>query len=344
VVLRQGIAREREALTRATRDERAAFEDCVTAVEARLPAGDEMPGVPGLACLCSAGGDMISEALPARVDSSVTWRDGPRILPYLSALAGTPPALVVMIDRQGASISRLVNGTLRAAESFESGATREAGPHMGDSPRPGFHGGTRGETQTDATQRQLREVRDRLVSETAHRLAVMANSGSFVVLGGASEATAHLFSSLAPALATRTVIAEDLHLQTPATAIPGLAREALAPVVAAWQERHFEELQRRAHANGHAAFGFEALAAAAELGAIEELILSDTLCREREAALEPMVQQAIVDGASIALAAPSAAAMLDAECGGAVAKLRFALAGVGVEGVAPRALVPHAPS
>lgn len=344
VELRQGIAREREALTRATRDERAAFENCVAAVEARLPEGDEMPGAPALAFLRSASGDLLTETLSARVDSSVTWRDGPRVLPYLAAHAGSPPALVVMIDRHGASISRLINGTLGAVESFESSATKDVGPHMGDSPRVGFHGGTRGETQTDAMQRQQRELRDRLVAETVRRLTAIANGGSFVVLGGASEATAHFLSALAPALAARTALVDDLTLQTPAAAIPGMARDTLIPLIAAWQQRHVEELQRRAHANGHAAFGLEAMTAAAELGAIEELILSETLCRERAAEVEPMVQQALLEGASVELAVPAAATALDAECGGAVAKLRFTLAGVGVEGAAPRALVPHGPS
>lgn len=347
VVLKQGLAREREALARAARGERVAFERCVTAVEARLPAGDEMPGAPGLAFLCSASGDLFSEALPAHVDSSVTWRTGARILPYLSALAGSPPALVVIIDRQGATISRLVDGALSVVETFAPDATKDVGPHMGDSPRIGFHGGTRGETQTDAMQRQMREVRDRLVAQTARRIMALANEASpdglFVALGGSSEASAHLLSALPPALEARTAVVGDLRLLTP-TAIPTLAREALTPLVAAREQRHFEELQRRAHSNGHAAFGFEAMAAAVELGAIEELILSETLCRERAAEVEPVVQRALLDGASIELASPPAAAVLDAECGGVAAKLRFAPVGIGAEGAAPRAIVIHAPT
>ena len=344
VALKQGLAREREALGRAARSERASFERCATAVEARIPAGDEMPAAPGLAFLCSAGGDLLSEALPVRVEPSVTWHAGVRILPYLSAIAAAPPALVVMIDRHGANISRLVDDALRPVVSFSTDVTKDVGPHMGDSPRIGFHGGTRGETQTDAIQRQLREMRDRLVSQTARRIVAMANGGSFVALGGSPEATAHLLSALPPALAARTTVVSDLPLQTPTADIPRLARDALTPLVAAWEQRHFEELQRRAHANGHVAFGLEAMAAAAEVGAIEELILSETLCRERAAEVEPMVQQALLDGASVALAPPGAAAVLDAECGGVAAKLRFAPAGIGVEGTAPRALVIHAPT
>jgi hypothetical protein len=347
VVLKQGLAREREALARAARGERTAFEHCVAAVEARLPAGDEMPGAPGLAFLCSASGDLFSEALPAHVDSSVTWRTGARVLPYLAALAGSPPALVVIIDRQGATVSRLVDGALSVVETFAPDATKDVGPHMGDSPRTGFHGGTRGETQTDAMQRQMREVRDRLVAQTVRRIMALANEASpeglFVALGGSSEATAHLLSALPPALEARTAVVGDLRLLTP-TAIPTLAREALTPLVAAGEQRHFEELQRRAHSNGHAAFGLEAMTAAAELGAIEELILSETLCRERAAEVEPVVQRALLDGASIELASPPAAAVLDAECGGVAAKLRFAPAGIGAEGAAPRALVTHAPT
>jgi hypothetical protein len=344
VVLRQGINREREALARATREERAAFERCVAAVEARVPAGDEMPGVPALACFCGATGELLSAPLPTRVDTSVAWRDAPRLLPFLAAHAAAPPSLVVMIDRHGASISRIVDGALQAAELFAPDALLEVGPHMGDAPRIGFHGGTRGETQTDAMQRQMREVRDRLVARVVHRLAAIADGGSFVAVGGAAEATARVMAELPPSLAGRAALVSELHKQAPAAAIPALVREALAPLIAGWQRQQVGELQRRAHTNGHAAFGVEALAVAAELGAIEELIVSAAVCQERAAEVEPMVQKALLDGASVEVATPAAAAALDEESGGIAAKLRFALAGMGAEGAAPRALVMHPPS
>lgn len=326
VVLRQQLNQAREALGDASQAERDVFETCAENLMNILPSGDAMAG--GLACFCAAGGDLLRLSLAQGNETSVTWQAGPRIVPVLR-VADRERALVVQVDRESARIARLEHGELSEVERIESDLNIDVGPHMGDVPRHGFHGGTRGSTATDDIQRQRREATDRLYSALLKRLTTVAAGDIGIILGGAPETTARVLHEMPATLAARTIVASGLPMTASDAEARASIRAALGELTQRRQHERVLELREQAHAKGHAAVGYNQVSRAVELHAISELIFSDEAWRRRPAEVEQLVQRALCDGAEVAHTDEASLEPLNDSAGGIVAALRFPLAAAG---------------
>ncbi len=324
VHLRQQVAQARDALAGAPQEERDAFERCVERALDHLPTDQAMPRGGSWACFCAAGGDQLTLALPEGVETSVHWGIGALVVPYLR-VAETEEAHVVQVDRNHVRISRLHDGAFETLLAQDADAITEIGPYMSEPARVGFHGGTRGRTGTDEVQRQRREATERLHAVLLHRLTALADGGIPLVVGGAPESAAHLLRMLPPALAGHAALSPVLRMQSPAEAL-GPIREALHTLRSRHQESRVDAIREAAHATGRAALGYEGTARAAELGAIAELIFSESAWRQHPKEIEQLVQRALADGAEVAWADASLKRALDGEADGIVAGLRFPLA------------------
>lgn len=334
VVLRQQLNQAREALGDAPQAERDAFETCAENLTNLLPSSDALAG--GWACFCAAGGDVLALHLAGGTETSVTWQAGPRIVPVLR-VADRERALVVQVDRESARITRLENGELSEVERIESELIIDVGPHMGDSPRHGFHGGTRGSTATDDIQRQRREAMERLYSTVIKRVTTIATGDIGIILGGAVETTARLLHEMPATLAARTIVASGLPMSARDAEARASIRAALGGLNQRRQHERVLELREQAHANGHAAVGYDQASKAVELHAISELIFSDEAWRRQPAEVEQLVQLALCDGAEVAYTDEASLEPLNDSAGGIVAALRFPLAAAGTAGAVPPA-------
>jgi hypothetical protein len=322
VALVHEIARLRDTLNSASHAEHEAFDACAGRLMARLPVEGAMLGSPGWAGFASVNGDMHTEPLTAPVAMSVRWEPGLRIIPYLG-VADPGPVVVVVADRQRATIYGLAGAELRELESLESEPHVEVGSHMGTTPRRGFHPGTRGEAQKDTAEREMRVAADRFVSETAARVRVRAGDHAWVVLGGAAEAVTQLAAALPQALAERTSISTSLHAPTPLPDVRRLAREALVAFRSARQRQLVAEVVETALKKSRATTGTEEVSHALALGAVELLLLSGSTPHMRGREAEELVRSALAEGAEVEVVAGAAAALLDAQAGGVAARLRF---------------------
>ncbi|HLA89645.1 MAG TPA: hypothetical protein VJL28_04345 [Gemmatimonadaceae bacterium] len=322
VALENELARVRASLHEAMRAEREAFEACAGRLLQELPPAGAMLGAHGWAGFSSVSGDVHTEALPSSVPTSVSWERGFRILPYLAA-ADPGPAIVVVADQHRAVIHALAGLDLRELEVVESHPHVEVGPHMGSTPRQGFHPGTRGEARRDAAERQTRSATDRFIAEAAGRVRMRAGDRTYVLLGGAAEAVARLAGALPETLAARTSIASALHADATPAVILRLAREALATARAGRQRQLVSDLVDRAGQQGRAALGREAVARALELGAVDLLLLSSAALSHEAREAEALVRAALAEGADVEVLTDVPGALLDAEAGGAAARLRF---------------------
>lgn len=299
VLLRQQVAAAREALATASQEERDAFERAVERTMDHLPPEHSITGGPAWACFCAAGGDHLHLEAPAGVPTTVRWALGAHVVPWLR-VADDGEALVLQVDRQRAWISRLDGGVLERVAALEADPVNAPGPNMGETPRHGFHGGTRGGTAADDVQRQRREATERLHGASIKRLAAMAGEGALPILvGGAPEAAAHVLRSLPTALAARAVMADHLRMEEGGNAVP-LLRDALRAARLAHHRERVEALRGAAHANGRAAFDVGVAARAATHGAIAELILSDSAWQRHPREIESIVLRALADGAEVA--------------------------------------------
>jgi Bacterial archaeo-eukaryotic release factor family 10 len=332
VPLRTAVDSARAAVAAAPPAERALFEACVERLMDALPKARRMLGAPGWVGLASEHPDVYIESLTAPVATSVDWLCGARLAPYFT-VAGDPDALLAVVDREHARVYTLAASGLTPLEAIETRPHGDSATHMGTAPKPGFHTGTRGRTAHDASQRNDREAFQRHVSAVVGRLVALLDEEVPLVLGGASATVAHVAERLPAEFADRVVIAENILPTMEDPALLGPAREAVAGLRGARHQRHALAWTRLAHAdhNGteHAAVGLEAVVHAASLDELDALLVSPALAAARPIEIEELIQRALVSGATVEIADPGAAVVLDTDAGGIAARLRFSVVAEG---------------
>ena len=324
VRLRQGLNEVRDSLECAPADEQDAFELCAAEVMGRLPNGDTAPATHGWACFAAASGEAFATTLPDSTETNVTWGPGAVIVPYLRHMSDGR-ALAVRIDREHATIQRCHDGGLETLARLDAESPHDVGTHMGDAPRQGFHGGTRGRTGADEEQRQKLEASERLQAEVRARILALVEAHEPVLIGGAATASAHLLDLLPDILANRAVLVPALVMPLTDTAALGIIHDALIALDSTMRMRRVTELRELSHAHGRAAVGYAPARAAADLGAIAELIFSERAWRQHPDQIEDLVQRALFEGASVVLAPTFPNTPYDRETEGIIAGLRFPL-------------------
>src|ERR1019366_2273460 len=145
----------------------------------------------------------------------------------------------------------------------------------------------------------------------------------WVAIGGADAAVARLAAALPESLADRTCIVTSLRPSASEADTRRLATEALAAVRSGNQQRRVCEVVARAKEKGRAVRGAERVAREMELGAVDLLVLSSAIPRERVEETEELVRTALAEGAQVEVVKGAAAAVLSVEAGGVAARLRF---------------------
>lgn len=324
VRLRQGLNDVRTTLASAPGDEQDAFERCAAAVLDSLPSGDAPTASLGWVCFAAASGERFFSHLRDATETTVSWGPGARVVPYIR-VATEPRALIVQIDRLHARISRWTEGTLDPLARFEAELTHDTGSHMGDTPQAGFHGGTRGRTRTDEEQRMRADASQRMLAQVRLRVMALVAKHEPILIGGAAEAAGQLLEELPHQLAGRAMLVPALTLQLSDGAALPVIGAALHDVETTLRTRRVTELREMAHAQGRAAVGLRPAKAAADLGALAELIFSESAWRKHPDEIEALVQHALFEGAEVALAPALPDLPLDGDADGVIAALRFPL-------------------
>lgn len=304
VRLRQGLHDVRDALVNASADERDVFERCAANVLARLPSGDAPAADLGWACFAAASGDVLDLHLRDAAETSVSWGPGAQVVPYLR-VATEARALVVWVDHLHLRVARWMDGTLHPLAALEVEASRD-----GD---------------TDALQRHRDEASERLLVDARHHIARFAEAHTPILIGGAAETSARLLDLLPDHLATQATLVPGLVMHLSDGASLPVIHATLHEMDATLRSRRVTELREMAHARGRATLGLAPARAAADIGALAELIFSERAWRQQPQAIEDLVQRALVEGADVAVASAATAFPLDGEGDGVIAGLRFPL-------------------
>ena len=311
----------------------AAFAACEVEVLAALP---EPRAIHDAGAWCAfaavpAPGDVVlfSAALPRAVPTQVRWQAGAMVLPYLAA-APEGQVLVLQLERDQGRLLRLdgdhVTELVRDAVELELGAAA----HMGDTPRQGFHTGTRGETLTDLAQRRLREARQQLLGGLLARTVAALDPAGVLVVGGSEEVGRHALTLLPEGVAARAAWATGLRAPLAEAALVRTARRAAEGVRDAQHQRWLEGIREGAHAAGHGATGGTVVRQALALGAVERLLLSTALTQRDPVGAEAMARDALLQGAAVIVSPNGAGEQLERLAQGAAARLRYPLPAVGV--------------
>lgn len=319
--LRESIEQLRESATELPPPEREAIETCLAELIEAIPSAEHRSRRQGWAFFRTAAGAQLVIDTPPNVETSAAWDIGPRVIPFLRA-AEPESALLVQIDRARARLGLLHDGVVDDIVELEADRVSDVGPHMSAGPAPGFHRGTHGRAGADEAQRQRREASERLLATTVRRVTTLAEDALPVVVGGAVEAVKRFVLALPRPLAERTEVVSTLRMGPVDAAVPEIVA-ALQAMRRREQAAHIAELRDAAAARGRATLGFEGAQRAAEVGAIAELIFTDTAWRAHPAEIEALVHRALSSGASVEWTAVEDGDATPQD--GVVAGLRFSL-------------------
>ncbi len=322
-LLRKGIVRLRDELTYASHVERTVFEACAARLTARAEQGMHKQGGGTWVGFASADGATYDETLHEAAPVTVTWEDRMRIVPYLTA-CDDRSALVVILDREHATLYRYGLDVLSEIERIETIPDVTTGPHMGTPPRRSFHPGTQGETATETAARQVAAAFRRHTSHIISRITECSKPDEWLVLGGAAEAVSHVAALVPADVRARMAIANTGH-GTSLAQVRDAAEAATHDLRSARHRRIVAELLQRKHGVSLDAIGFEQVDCALTRRAIGMLVMAKRWTEDHDRAAEDVVRQALAQQAAIEIVNGDAAAPLEMLSNGIGARLRFAI-------------------
>ncbi len=324
VAARDAVATQRARLTDRAPAERAHFEQLVSRVLTELPSDQALHQAGGWMGL-AADDEVLAQSLAVPCATRAIWQTGPAILPYV-AQGLDQPVFVLQIDREHAALMRLHDRSLDAVARFEveMDVDPAIGAHMGDAPTRGFHQGTRGEPLSDHAQRRMNEARRRLQADTLACLARVMGPHCLLLVSGPDEVVAHFMAERPVALAARSMAIGKVWPTGGSRELVDCAVAALPALRAQRDAAWFHEIRERSSGAHASAFGVQAVRDALAVGAIERLVMTERFLRDHPLISESLALGAMLEGADVSIALPSADARIDAEADGIVASLRFA--------------------
>jgi hypothetical protein len=316
--LRDAARRIESSLADSDAEERRQFASCVDRLWQEAPKEGTLPRTEGWACFVAENGDALSLTTPPGATTQLEWAVGPRLIPFLR-LIEPAEALIVQVDQKDARISTYLDGAVTSSAEFEADWTDDFEPAR---PSAGYHQGKHGRAGTDAAQRHRRDATARLHHDTVRRLVAISKPGVPILIGGAADSARSLLETLPPDLASRAVVESGLRMDSPQDSL-----DAVHAALRAWRERVQRDLlvalREDTRPGGHAALGFESAQRAAQVHAIDDLIISDAAWRARPEDLETLVHAAVSQGADVEWADPGTMAALGEAGDGVAARLRF---------------------
>lgn len=325
VQLDQSLDNLRTWLIGSDKSEREAFEQCVRILEKELEAFKENVPMPGWAAFIAA--DRVHEAslLPVVMPTEAVWSTGASVAPYMRALKEVRPVVVVHVDSARADVHRYYLGKLEHVATLRAYHPVMKPSHMGDAPRVGFHGGTRGDTGHDEAQRSLLAGTKRMLSDAAERALRIAGADGWIVTGGIPQVSLHLADMLAPHAPDRVLHNDSLDIHALKADLAVAARAAASTLRNAMDSARVAEIVEGSNATGLGALGPAATRGTLDQRRVRDLYLTHRYLENHAADAEDAVRSAIDQGALIEEVSGAAAEQLDAH-GGIAARLRYRLA------------------
>lgn len=325
--LDQAITDLRTWLEGSPRTERDDFERCIETLEERLAGFDPTVGTPGWVAFITRDGVIDAQPVPIPVSTQVVWSNGACVAPYLKALSETQPIVVVVADARKAELHRYQFGKIDRVETIRAHHIVEPASHMGDAPRQGFHGGTRGTTGRDAAQQSLLGSRDRMLADAGERAAELAGPGGWILLGGIPRVAARL-EELLSAAAGRVSRVSHLDVHSSESVIADAAREGATKLREEREVQRIIEIVDRAAAGGLGTLGEAATRNALGAESVHELYVTPRYLEDHAPDAEAVVRIAFDQKAEVEEVSGRAAELLDKH-GGIGAELRFQTPGFG---------------
>lgn len=328
VDLDHALAEQRRRGAQAPAASRAAFDSAVAALEETLRGWTPPPRGRGWVAFITQGGVVHQGALPRSPGTVAAWRRGILAAPHVRALEEERSVLVARVDARTAALHRVHDHAVALVDEWYRDRPSGDAPHLGDAPRMGFHGGTRGRTAHDAHERSQREATAHLVADVAERIAREAARGGWIVLAGNDRVGQMVIDRLPTAVAARTRGGAVL----PADAGPSRVLEVAMQGAAALRDAEYctrlRAIADASNGRGRAVRGDAETTRALENGQVDELFLTPHFVDTHPDASEQAMHAAFDQGARVHVIDGPSAEQLE-RLGGIAAVLRYPLNGSG---------------
>jgi hypothetical protein len=312
-----------ESLREASHTEREGFGAARRIAEAQVDRYRSGDGTPGWIAFVSEDAVHHAAAAPVQVPTSATWSLGANVAPAIRVLKEADPVLVVVTDKTNARIHRYAGRTIELVDSFEWSPKIDQASHTSKMHPHGFNSGTRGETGTDAAQREEANATSLMLGDAAVRLQKLAMEGGWVLIGGIHVIATDLHGRLDKRLTNRSaVIPLDVHDGD--ARLSAAAREHVSKLREADDLRRVEEVISANAEGSTGAVGMKEIDGALVNGQVHELFMTSKFETEQPDEAVAAIRRAFDGSATVEHVSGKAAERLDAT-GGIAARLRFVI-------------------
>jgi hypothetical protein len=311
VDLRHALDAIEARLADASHAERVAFAKCRKTVEEEARTFRGTVREPGWVRFIDTEGVKHSSGLPVAVPTMAVWDAGAHVAPYTRAMKASVPVIVGVLDARKARLFRYVGRKVDPVETVRAHVVVEPPLHMGRPSRGGFHSGTRGETGTDAAQRELREGTEHMLADVAAKIEALSGRDTWIVLGGIPEVAKAALAHLSPQVAPRAVCREGLDVHATLAQIADAANDSARALREAADLERVEEAVASAASDHRGVTGLQATKRALEEKRVRAVFLTEALLSEHDDDAESVARGAFDSHAQIEVVSGAAAARLE---------------------------------
>ena len=305
--------------------EREEFERCVRRLLSELDAFNGNGRGPGWVGFITADRVWEASRLPISVPTRVVWSTGMSVAPYMRVLKEARPVAFALVDATRADLYRYESGELKAIDTVRAHHVIAQPAHMGNTPRIGFHSGTRGDTGHDSAQRSLQEGTNRMLRDVETRIVRLAGRDGWIVTGGIPKISHLLAERLEKRASGRVLDLPSVDIHSSEAQLATAARFAAHALRSAVDARRIAAVVDHEEAQGLGTLGLTSTIEALDRWCVRELFLTATFLEQHAAAAEQAVRAAIDQDALVEQVSGDAEVQLDAH-GGVAARLRYRIA------------------
>ena len=263
------------------------------------------------------------EAQPMRLPTTVQWKRGMLLSPYLPVLELNPPVVVALLNQKQSRILTYRRAQLSESASLEVDRTLADLSDIGVMKSAHATTGVRGATRRDTAQRSLRAETERLVRITRDAITEAAGMDGGIIIGGTADSATVLQSRLPDRLRKQSILDSTLTVEMSDAEILKVLHALMPGVRSRRYASTLHEVIESSHTGGRGALGWNATLEGIMRKAADTLLLSRRFIDDQTADAEQLVAPALLQGTHVALLEGASGEELDVVGGGVGARLRF---------------------
>ncbi len=304
-------------------DDKEAFEEAVSRLREELDGFEAFLPDRGFAAFATPDQVWYAETVPVPMPDLVRWEHGIRAAPYVRGLKQERVVVLVLLDAKKARVFRYQDATLEEVEDFRADTFLGDLSDVNMSKHATNRSGVRGETSTDAAQRDLEVSSERMVKALTGAAVRYVGDHGFLVIGGTPERVSQAASAAPKGLDGRLLEAPSLHMGMTAPEVRDALDGIASQMSKHYQEELLSEVLDQAKAGGRACLGRDEVERSLEEMRVDTLLLAHALVEREPDYADRLVGLALAGNAQVEELSDLGSDRLEEEGQGLACRLRF---------------------